>query len=162
MNKSNQPIPQGFHTITPSLTLRNAAEGIEFYKKALGAEERMRMTGPDGGISHAELKIGNSIVFINDENPAWGCKSPLSLGGSATAFYIYVEDVDSAFQRAVDAGGKTTMPVTDMFWGDRMGNFSDPYGFSWTLATHTQDMTQEEMEEGAKAFHAQMAQKKTA
>lgn len=162
MKKSPQPIPEGFHTITPSLTVRNAAQAIEFYKNALGAEERMRMADPDGKITHAELKIGNSIIFLNDENPAWGAKSPQSLGGSGSGFYLYVEDVDSAMKRAIDAGGTSTMPVMDMFWGDRMGNFSDPYGFTWTLSTHTQDMTEEEMEEGAKQFYAQMAQKKTA
>jgi uncharacterized glyoxalase superfamily protein PhnB len=164
--KSTQPIPEGFHSITPSLTLRNASQAIEYYKKALGAEERMRMEGPDGKIGHAELKIGNSIIFLNDENPAWGCSSPESLGGSASNFYVYVEDVDTAFKRALDAGGQAKMPVMDMFWGDRMGNFTDPYGYTWTIATHTQDMTEQEMEEGAKAFHAQMAQqaaqKKTA
>jgi len=162
MTRSTQPIPAGFHTITPSLTVRDAAQAIDFYKKALGAEERMRMAGPDGKITHAELKIGNSVIFLNDEVPAWGCKSPQTLGGSPSGFYLYVEDVDSAFKRATGAGGKETMPVTDMFWGDRMGNFSDPYGYTWTLATHTQDLTEREMEEGAKEFYAQMAQKKTA
>jgi len=165
MTKSSQPVPPEFHTITPSLTFQNAAEAIEFYKKALGAEERMRMAGADGKISHAELKIGNSVIFLNDEIPGMGCKSAQTLGGSATAFYLYVEDVDTAFPRAIDAGGKMTCPVTDMFWGDRMGNFSDPYGFSWTLSTHTRDMTEEEMAEGAKEFYAQMAaqaQKKSA
>jgi PhnB protein len=166
MTPSTQPVPPGFHTITPSLTFSDAAQAIEFYKKALGAEERMRMPGPDGKISHAELKIGDSIVFLNDEMPSMGCKSPQSLGGSSTGFYLYVPDVDKAFQRAIDAGGKSTCPLTDMFWGDRMGNFVDPFGYAWTLAAHTRDMTEEEMEEGAKAFHAQMAamaqKKKTA
>lgn len=165
MKKSNQPIPPGFHTVTPSLTVRNGAQAIEFYKKALGAEERMRMAGPDGKISHAELKIGDSIVFLTDENPAMGYKSPQTLGGSSSGFYLYVEDVDKAFRRALDAGGKQTFPVTDMFWGDRMGNFTDPYGYAWTLSTHTQDMTEPELEEGAKKFYAQMAemaQKKSA
>lgn len=162
MARSSQPIPPGFHTVTPTLTVRNAAQAIDFYKKALGAEERMRMAGPDGKISHAELKIGDSIIFLNDENPAMGCKSPQTLGGSTGGFYLYVEDVDKAFQRAIDAGGKATHPVTDMFWGDRMGNLSDPYGYTWTLSTHTQDLTEQEMEEGAKAFYAQMAQKKIA
>jgi len=165
MKKSNQPIPPGFHTVTPSLTVRNAAEAIEFYKKALGAEERMCMTGPDGKVSHCELQIGSSIVFLNDESPAMGCKSPETLGGSASTFYLYVEDVDKAVQRAVDAGGKPTMPVMDMFWGDRFGNFVDPYGYTWGISTHTQDLTEAEIEEGAKAFYAQMAeqaQKKSA
>ena len=164
MKRSTQPVPPGFHTVTPSLTVRNGAQAIEFYKKALGAEQRMCMTAPDGKITHAELKIGDSIIFLNDENPQMGCKSPQTLGGTSGTFYLYVEDVDTAFQRAVDAGGKATMPVTDMFWGDRFGSFTDPYGHTWGLSTHTQDMTEQEMEQGAKAFYAQMAQaqKKTA
>jgi PhnB protein len=157
MKKSNQPVPPGFHTITPSLNVRNGAQAIEFYKKALGAKERMRMDGPDGKISHAELQIGDSIVFLTDENPAMGNKSPESLGGASGGFYLYVDDVDQAFQRALEAGGKQTFPVTDMFWGDRMGNFNDPYGYAWTIASHTQDMTEPEIEEGAKQFYAQMA-----
>jgi len=158
MNKSSQPIPHGFHTVTPSLIVRNGAEAVEFYKKALGAEEIMRMALPDGRIGHAELKIGDSIVFLSDENPAMGCKSPQTLGGTASSLYLYVEDVDKAFQRAIDAGGKVTMPVADMFWGDRFGNFEDPYGHSWGLSTRTQDLSKQEMEEGAKSFYAQMAQ----
>ena len=121
MKKSTQPVPPGFHTITPSLTVRNAAEAIEFYKKALGAQERMRMAGPEGKITHAELQIGDSIIFMNDEIPAFGTKSPLTLGGAPGGFYLYVEDVDNAYQRAIEAGGKVTMPVMDMFWGDRWG-----------------------------------------
>jgi len=158
MKKSTQPIPLGFHTVTPSIIVRNGAEAIEFYKKALGAEEVMRMAGPDGKIMHAELKIGNSIIFLTDENPAMGCKSPQTLGGNASSLYLYVEDVDKSFQRAIEAGGTATMPVTDMFWGDRFGNFADPYGHNWGLSTRTLDMTQEEIEEGAKDFYAQMAQ----
>jgi PhnB protein len=163
--KATEPCPKGFHTVTPSLNVRNAAQAIDFYKNALGAEELMRMTGPDGKIPHAELKIGDSIVFLSDENPAFGNKSPQTLGGSTGGLYLYLEDVDTAFQRAVDAGGKATCPVTDMFWGDRMGNFVDPFGHSWTLATHTQDLTEQEIKEGEKKFHAQMAaqaQKKSA
>ena len=165
MQKSTQPIPHGFHTITPSLTVRNASEAIEFYKNALGAEETMRMAGPDGKITHAELKIGDSIIFLTDENPAMGNKSPETLGGSASSLYLYVKDVDKAFQRAIEAGGKATVPVTDMFWGDRFGNFADPYGHNWGLATRTHELSQKEMEEGAKDFYAQMAkqaQKKSA
>jgi PhnB protein len=164
--KATQPIPKGFHSVTPSLTVRNAAQAIDFYKKALGAEELMRMTGPDGKIGHAEVKIGDSIIFLNDENPAWGTKSPQTLGGTCSGLYIYVEDVDKAFQRAVEAGGQAKMPVADMFWGDRMGHLVDPFGHNWTLATHTKDMTMEEMKEGEKKFYAQMqqqqAQKKSA
>lgn len=165
MKKSTQPIPHGFHTVTPTLIVRNGAEAIEFYKKALGAEEIMRLAGPDGKIAHAELKIGDSIVFLSDENLAMGSKSPQTLGGTASSLYLYVEDVDTAFRRALNAGGKETVPVTDMFWGDRFGNFADPYGHSWGLSTHTQDLTNQEVEEGAKSFFAQMAresQKKSA
>ena len=162
--KATQPCPKGFHTVTPSLTVRNAAQAIEYYKKALGAEEIMRMASPDGKISHAELKIGDSIIFLNDENPAWGGKSPQTLGGTPSGIYLYVEDVDKSFQRALDAGGETKMPVADMFWGDRMGSFVDPYGHAWTIATHTQDLTEQEIKEGEKKFQAQMAeaQRKTA
>lgn len=162
--KATQPVPKGFHTVTASLYVRNAAQAIDFYKKALGAEEIMRMAGPDGKIGHAELKIGDSIIFLSDENPAWGTKSPQTLGGTSGGIYLYVEDVDKSFQRAVDAGGKVHMPVADMFWGDRLGSIVDPYGHYWTLSTHTQDMTEQEMEEGAKKFNAQMAaaQKKSA
>jgi len=156
--KAKQAIPAGYHTVTPSLFVRNGAEAIDFYKQALGAEERSRMAGPDGKIGHAELKIGDSIIFLSDENPTFGTKSPQSLGGISGALYLYVEDVDKAFQRAIDAGGKVKMPVADMFWGDRAGNFVDPYGHSWTLSTHTQDLTAQELEEGAKKFYAQMAQ----
>ena len=162
--KAKQAIPTGFHTVTPSLFVRNAAQAIDFYKTALGAEERMRMAGPDGKIGHAELQIGDSIIFLSDENPGYGTKSPEALGGVSGALYLYVEDVDKSFQRAIDAGGKAKMPVGDMFWGDRVGNFTDPFGHNWTLSTHTQDLTEHEMEEGAKKFFAEMAQaqKKTA
>lgn len=165
MKKSTQPIPPGFRTVTPSLVVRNASEAIEFYKKALGAEEIMRMAGPDGMIGHAELKIGDSIIFLSDEYPAMGSKSPQTLGGVSGSLYLYVEDVDQAFQRAIDAGGKASMPVTDMFWGDRFGSFVDPYGQTWCLSTHTMDMSPEEIEEGGKEWRAQMAemaQKKSA
>jgi len=158
--KSSQPIPKGFHTVTPSLIVNNAAEAIDYYKKALGAEELMRMATPDGKIGHAELKIGDSIIFLTDENPAMGSKSPTTLGGTAGSLYLYVEDVDTAFQRAVDAGGKITMPVADMFWGDRFGAFVDPYGHSWGLSTHVQDLSEKEIEENAKQFYAQMAAQK--
>lgn len=158
MKKSTQPIPQEFHTATPYITVRNAAQAIDFYKKALGAQERSRMVGPDGKVSHAEIKIGDSIIFLADESPSMGNKSPQTLGGTPSSIYLYVPDVDKAFQRAVDAGGTVTMPVTDMFWGDRFGNFTDPYGHKWSIATRVQEMTEQEVEEGAKKFYAQMAQ----
>src|SRR5581483_398803 len=163
MAKSSQPIPQGLHTVTPSLVVRGATEAIDFYKKALGAEELMRMTTPDGKIGHAELKIGDSVIFISDEFPNMGVtRSPQSLGGCTTTLNLYVPDVDASFQRAISAGGKTTMPVDDMFWGDRFGTFSDPFGHHWGLATHKEDLTADEIEKRARDFYASMAQRKTA
>jgi PhnB protein len=164
MKAAKSPIPPGHHTVTPSLIVRNAADAIEFYKKALGAQELMRMTGPDGKIGHAELKIGDSIVFLGEEMPSMGSKSPQTLGAATGGLYLYVEDVDQWFQRAIQAGGKEKMPVTDMFWGDRYGQFADPFGYIWGLSTRVYDMTEEEIAEGQKAFFAQMAQaqKKTA
>jgi PhnB protein len=162
MTASSKPIPDGFHTVTAALTVKDAAKAIDFYKKALGAQEIMRMPSPDGKITHAELKIGDSIIFLADEFPNMGSKSPQTLGGTTGSLYLYVQDVDSAVEQAISAGAKATMPVTDMFWGDRFGQFVDPFGHTWGISTHTQDLTAEEMEEGAKEFHAQMAQRKTA
>jgi PhnB protein len=162
MTASSKPVPQNFHTVTPALVVRNGAQAIEFYKKALGAEELMRMPGPDGKIMHAELKIGDSVIFLSDENPEMGTKSPQTLGGTAGSLYLYVEDVDKAFKRAVDAGGKSTMPVADMFWGDRFGSFLDPFGHNWGLSTHVEDLSEKEIEERAKDFYAQMARRKSA
>jgi PhnB protein len=162
MARAAKPIPQGFHTVTPTLVVQNAAKAIEFYKKALGAQERMRMSSPDGKVSHAELQIGDSIVFLSDELPNMGSKSPQSVGTNTGSLFLYVEDVDKDFKRAVDAGGKSTMPLADMFWGDRFGTFVDPFGHTWGLATRKEDLSQREMEDRAKDFYAQMAQKKSA
>jgi PhnB protein len=165
MKPAKEPIPPGYHTVTPSLVVRNAAGAIDFYKKAFGAQELMRMTSPDGTVGHAEIKIGDSTIFLSDEMPNMPHKSPQTLGGTTSGLYLYVEDVDKAFQRAVDAGGKVTMPVSDMFWGDRYGQVADPFGYIWGLSTRKLDMTEEEMAEGAKAFYAQMekqAQRKSA
>jgi PhnB protein len=159
MPASVKPIPEGFHTVTPTLTVKGAAEAIEFYKKALGANELMRMNNPDGKIGHAEIKIGDSIIFIGDEMEMPGCaRSPQTLGGFTGSLYLYVEDVDTAFQRAVAAGGRVTSPVTDMFWGDRHGSFVDPFGHTWSLSTRKQALSEQEIEEGAKKFMAQMAE----
>ncbi len=164
MKPAKSPIPEGYHTVTPSLHLRNAAAAIEFYKEALGARELMRMEGPDGKIMHAELKIGDSIVFLGEEMPGMGNKSPQTLGGASGGMYLYVDDVDKAMERAIQAGGQEKMPVTDMFWGDRYGAFADPFGYTWGLSTRAYEMTEEEIAEGQKAFYAQMeqSQKKTA
>jgi PhnB protein len=162
MPASVKPIPEGFHTATPTLVVRNAAQAIEFYKKVFGAKEIMRMPSPDGKISHAELKIGDSIIFLSDEFPNMGGKAPQTLGGFTGGIYLYVEDVDDVFERAIDAGGKAATPVTDMFWGDRHGNFVDPFGHSWGVSTHTEDLSEQEMGKRAQAFYAQMEQKKSA
>jgi PhnB protein len=163
MTASSKPVPEGFHTVTPSLIVRDAGKAIEFYKKALGAQELMRMPSPDGKVMHAELKIGDSIIFISDEFPNMGVsKAPQTLGGTTGTLHLYVPDVDQAFQRAIDAGGKTTMPVADMFWGDRYGTFADPFGHHWGLGTHKEDLTAQETDQRAKEFFSNMAQKKSA
>ena len=163
MPASTKPVPQGFHTVTPSLTVRNAAQAIDFYKKALGAQELNRMEMPDGKIGHAELKIGDSIIFLSDEMPGMGMsKSPQTLGGCTGVLNLYVPDVDTAFERAVTAGAKTAMPVADMFWGDRYGTFVDPFGFAWGMATHKEDVSPADMEMRMKEAFAAMAEKKSA
>ncbi len=158
MTKAVKPVPEGFHTVTPHLVIRGAAEAIEFYKKALGAQELSRMSSPDGKIGHAELKIGDSIIFLADEFPGpGGCaKSPQTVGACTATLNLYVPDVDAAFKKALAAGAKETMPVADMFWGDRYGTFTDPFGHTWGIATHTRDLSKQEVEEGAKAFWASM------
>ncbi len=163
MTTAKNHIPQGFHTVTPSLIVRNAAQAIEFYKKALGAKELTRMPTPDGKIGHAELQFGDSVIFVSDEFPNMGVsKSPQTLGGCTGNLNLYVEDVDKTFQRAVEAGGKPAMPVADMFWGDRYGTFVDPFGHTWGVATHKEDLSGQEVEQRSKDFFAQMAQQKSA
>jgi PhnB protein len=143
---SVKAIPDGYHTLTPYMTCRDAARAIEFYKQAFGAVVKGVMNGPDGKVMHAELRIGDSLFMLADEFPQYGSVSPQSIGGSATGLHIYVEDVDSAFDRAVKAGAAVEMPVSDMFWGDRYGKLTDPFGHKWSIATHKRDMTGEEME----------------
>ncbi|HTR65526.1 MAG TPA: VOC family protein [Terriglobales bacterium] len=160
-------IPQGYHTATPHLVVRGAAQAIEFYKKALGAEELMRMAGPDGKIGHAEIKIGDSIIFLADEFPGMPTyKAPQTLGGCTGGIMLYVEDVDKAYKRAVDSGANVSQPLQDMFWGDRYGAVIDPFGHVWSLATHKEDVSPAEMEKRSTAYAAdmakRMAQKKTA
>lgn len=160
MTKAAKAIPEGYHTITPHLTVRGADRAIEFYKRAFGAQELSRMPGPDGkGVIHAEIKIGDSIVFLNDELPDMGSRSPQSLGGIASMLHLYVEDVDAAFKLAVEAGAQVRMPVADMFWGDRYAKVIDPFGHEWGLGTHKEDLTPEEIEKRAQAFFAQMPKK---
>ena len=151
-----KPIPEGYHSVTPFMTVRDAAHAIEFYKRAFGAREKGAMKGPDGKIMHAELVIGDSIIMLADEFPEFGSLSPQSIGGSAMGLHIYVEDVDSAFDRAVEAGAKVEMPVADMFWGDRYGKLQDPYGHKWSIGTHKADLSSEEIEQAQEEFMAKM------
>jgi PhnB protein len=155
-----KPIPDGYTTVTPALTVKNGADAIEFYKRALGAKELMRVPGPDGRLMHAEIEIGNSRVMLGEEMPEQGCRAPGSVGAVSSSLYLYVEDVDKAFRRAVEAGAKAMMPPTDMFWGDRFGQVEDPSGHRWGLATHKEDPSPEEMARRQKEFFAQMSQGK--
>ena len=160
-------VPEAFHTLTPHLTVRNAKEALEFYKKAFGAEIGRVAYMPDGKVMHASLKIGDSQLMLNDEMPEFGALSPLSMGGnSPVTIHIYAENVDEAFNRAVAAGAKVQMPLMDQFWGDRYGLVTDPYGHKWSLAAHVRDLSPEEIEQGMKEAMAKMpppeAQKKTA
>ncbi len=152
------PIPRGYRTVTPQLTVRGAAEAIDFYKRAFGARELMRMAAPDGKVMHAELKIGDSVFFLGDEFPDTGCRSPQSLGGATGALHVYVRNVDAAVKQAVDAGAQVTMPVADMFWGDRYGKVRDPFGHEWGLATHKEDLTPAQQRRRAEEFVKQMGQ----
>ena len=153
---SVKPIPEGYHTLTPFLTVRDAVRAIEFYKEAFGAKERGVMKGPDGKVMHAELMIGDSIIMLSDEWPEFGALSPLSSGGAGMGLHIYVDGVDAAFDRAVKAGAQIEMPVTDQFWGDRYGKLKDPFGHKWSIATHTKDMSSDEMKRSMDDAMAQM------
>ena len=144
-------IPDGYYSLTPYLVMHAAADAIEFYKKAFGAVEQMRMPGPGGKVMHAELKIGNSVLMLSDESPDRGYLSPKTIGGSGSSIMFYTEDVDATFKRANDAGATTEMPPTDMPWGDRMGNLRDPFGHSWAIATHKEDLSPEEIEKRMQA-----------
>jgi PhnB protein len=140
-----QPIPEGYHSLTPYLIVDGAAAAIEFYKKAFGAVETVRMPGPDGRIGHAEIRIGDSIVMLADENPGMNARSPKTVGGSPVSLLLYVENVDRVVETAVAAGAKIERPIEDKFYGDRMGGIVDPFGHHWYVGTHIEDVTPEEM-----------------
>jgi len=142
-----KPVPEGYHTATPYLVVSGAAKAIEFYKNAFGATELMRMAGPDGRIMHSELKIGDSIIMMGDEDPKRGIRGPESLGGSPISLYLYVDDCDKVFNQAVGAGATATTPLTDQFYGDRSGAIKDPFGHSWYIATHKEDVSMDEIRE---------------
>lgn len=146
-------IPEGHHTLTGHIIVAGGAQAIDFYKAAFGAEEIGRMNGPDGkSVMHAELKIGDSRLMLADEFPQWGSRGPKSIGGSPVTLHLYVQDADAVFQRAVAAGATVVMPIADMFWGDRYGKLRDPFGHEWSIATHTKDMTNEEITKAAQAM----------
>ncbi len=152
-----KPIPDGFHSTTPSLVVNNSKEAIEFYKKAFGANEIYQFPAPDGKIMHAMIQIGDSFIMMCDEFPAMGFSSPTTIGGSPVSLYLYVEDADKIFNQAVEAGAIVTMPIMDAFWGDRIGSVKDPFGHSWSIATHKIDMTPEGLRKAGEEYFASMA-----
>ena len=146
MKNKTKPIPEGFNTLTPHLVVKGASKAIDFYKKAFGAEEIRRMPGPDGkSIMHAELKVGNSRLMLVDEFPEMNARGPESIGGTPVTIHMFVEDADTVFKRAVNAGAQVRMPLGDMFWGDRYGVLADPFGHLWSIATHREDLAPEEI-----------------
>jgi PhnB protein len=156
MNPSVQPIPEGYPRVIPSLAVDGAARAIDFYCEVLGASERMRMGGPDGKIGHAELAFGDSLIFVADEFPDMGFVGPSKVGGTPVTVSVYVDDVDAAFERAVKGGAKVLRPVENQFYGDRVGQFEDPFGHRWSVATHVEDVPPDEMaERAAKAMSGQ-------
>ncbi len=149
------PVPAGHHTVTPNLVLKDSAAAIAFYEKALGAKELMRMPAPDGkGIWHAELRIGDSVIYLNDEMPMSTVRAPGPSQPATCSMVIYVADCDALFRRAIDAGATQQMPLADMFWGDRMGTVTDPFGVTWMIATHLKDLSEKELARAAEAARA--------
>ncbi len=157
-----RPIPQGVHTVTPNLVIRGCARAIEFYQRALGAKEVSRFPAPDGkSVWHAELRIGDSVVYMNDEMPGMGAHAPDQEHPASVGMWIHVADCDAAFRRAVQAGGKSTTEPTDMFWGDRVASITDPFGYIWNFSTHVKDLSQEEMRRAGEEFARQQAARST-
>ena len=152
-----KPIPDGYRTVTPYLAVQDAAAAIEYYKRAFGARERLRMDAPDGKIGHAELEIGDSLVMLSDPFPQASTTPPKELGGTSASVFLYVEDVDAVVKKALDEGATVSMEVADQFWGDRFGSVTDPFGHVWSIATHVEDVPPEEMAERAKQAMAAMA-----
>jgi PhnB protein len=151
MAASVKPIPEGYHTVTPYLIFDRAADAIAFYKKAFGATEIMRMDAPGGRIGHAEIKLGDSAIMLADEHPEEGALSPRKLGGSPVMLHVYVADVDAMVERAVAAGAKLIRPIADQFYGDRTGSLEDPFGYRWSIATHKEDLSTDEIRRRAAA-----------
>ena len=153
-----KPIPDGYHTVTPHIVVKDIRRAVEFYKKAFGAEERFMMPGPDGkSLMHGEMKIGNSHVMLAAENPQWKSAGPLTLGGTPVSLSLYVTECDKSFKRAVDAGAKELRPVSNQFYGDRMGTLEDPFGHVWSIGTHVEDVPPEEMRRRSEEMMKQKA-----
>ena len=148
---ATKPIPDGYRTATPYLIVKGAAEAIEFYKRAFGATELLRMADPKGRVGHAEIRIGDSVIMLADEYPEMGHRGPRSLGGSSVSILLYLEDVDTVFERALKAGARAQRPVQNQFYGDRSGTLEDPFGHVWTIATHVEDVPEEELKRRAEA-----------
>jgi PhnB protein len=157
MKMAVKPIPEGYHSVTPYLIVNGGAQAIDFYKRAFGATELFRMEGPDGKMGHAEIRIGDSPVMLADEYPDMGFRSPRSLGGAGVSLMIYVEDVDAQFRQAIAAGAKELRPVKDQFYGDRSGTLEDPFGHVWTISTHKEDVSSEEMRRRSEEMMKQTA-----
>ncbi len=155
MSDKVRAIPEGFHTVSPYLMVRGAAEAIDFYQRAFGAQERYRMAGPDGSVMHAEIQVGDSVIMLADENPQATARPPQALGGTSVNIFLYVEKVDEVFEQAVEAGAKPQAPPEDQFWGDRYGKLTDPFGHEWSIATHIADVSPEEMQKRFEALFAQ-------
>lgn len=155
-NKPVKPIPDGYSTVTPYLTIKGAAQAIDFYKKVFNAEEVMRLSAPDGKIAHAEIRIGGAVIMLHDEAPEWKALSPQTIGDSGSSVLLYVKDADATVQRAAEAGATVTMEVADQFYGDRCGNIKDPFGHKWSIATHVEDVPPDEINRrAAKLFEQQ-------
>lgn len=152
-----KPIPDGYHSLSPALRMKNASKAIEFYKNAFGAKEISRMEGADGKIMHAELQIGDSKLMLCDEFPEMNCKGPQSVGGCTASLHLYVEDADKVYNRAIEHGATALMPISDAFWGDRYGKVTDPFGHEWGIATRIEDLTEAEVKKRSQEFCANMA-----
>ncbi len=150
------PIPEGYHSLTPYLAVEDASRAIEFYKEAFGAEEVVRMPGPDGSVAHAELQIGDSKLMLSDPFPQSNVRPPSERGGPTASIFMYVDDVDATFEQAQRAGAAVVSELEDMFWGDRFGTVADPFGQVWAMATHKEDLSEEEIAERSKAAMAEM------
>lgn len=150
------PIPEGYHSLTPYLAVEDASRAIDFYKEAFGAEEVIRMPGPDGSVAHAELQIGDSKLMLSDPFPQSNVRPPTERGGPTASIFMYVEDADATFEQAQQAGATVVAPLEDMFWGDRFGSLADPFGHVWSVATHKEDLSEEEIAERSKAAMAEM------